>query len=278
MEGTQQNKVKGWTIITGATGSMGSVAVRKMAAEGWPVILACRNIERGRALMNEILKDQPDAILETISLDLASQSSVRDFAKALKGRRISSLFNNAGTMQRHYGLTVDGIEETMAVNYLNLALLTLLLLPEMEDGGRIVNMVSVSSKVVKLDLDWKLRGEKDFHQLWTYARSKYLLLYFSIGLAKHCPNLHVNVSDPGVVNSKMITMDRWYDPLADLFFRPFISSPEKGVQAALNALHSNDSLRYYVGRHSDLIPRRHREHPSVEKVWKMTLEDLKITM
>ena len=35
-------------------------------------------------------------------------------------------------------------------------------------------------------------------------------------------------ADPGVVNTGIITQHRWYDPLADVFFRPFIKSPEKG--------------------------------------------------
>lgn len=29
--------------------------------------------------------------------------------------------------------------------------------------------------------------------------------------------IRVNCCDPGVVNSGMITMHRWYDPLADIF-------------------------------------------------------------
>ena len=49
-------------------------------------------------------------------------------------------------------------------------------------------------------------------------------------------HVKVNCADPGVVNSKMITMHRWFDPIADVLFRPFISSPAQGAKPALKAL------------------------------------------
>ena len=31
-------------------------------------------------------------------------------------------------------------------------------------------------------------------------------------------------------------MHRWYDPLADIFFRPFIKSPARGARPIINAV------------------------------------------
>ena len=53
-------------IVTGASGSMGRIAAKELAQEGVPVILACRNLERGRKLMDEILAAVPDARLELL--------------------------------------------------------------------------------------------------------------------------------------------------------------------------------------------------------------------
>lgn len=263
---------KGWIVITGATGSMGAVAVRQMASEGYPVVMACRNLKKGEALRERILSENPQAVLELVELNLGSQSSVRRFVAGLEGRRIAGLFNNAGVISRGYGKTEDGIEQTFAVNYLNPALLSRLLAPMMEEGGHIVNMVSLTTKLARLDMDWMKLDAKDFTQLGIYSKSKLAFLYFSIELARRNPQLHINVSDPGIVNSNMISMGRWFDPLADIFFRPFISSPEKGVRPALKALHCDDSLRYFVGRRSNRIPRRFLESKMPDSLWNQANE------
>lgn len=237
-------------LITGASGSMGAVTVKAMASEGYPVIMACRNMEKGRGVMDKIKSDLPYAQLELVHLDLRSQASVRSLAASLSGTVLSAIFNNAGVITRRFTLTEDGFEQTMAVNYLNPSLLTRLLVPCFEPGARIVNMVSLTADMGKLAINWNKMGEKQFRQIPTYAMSKRAMLFFSIAFAKRHPEFRVNVSDPGVVNSNMITLDRWFDPLADIFFRPFISSPEKGAAPAIRALHAEDSFRYYVGNKS----------------------------
>ena len=104
-------------IVTGASGSMGRIAAKELAQEGVPVILACRNLERGRKLMDEILAVVPDARLELLQLDLESEAGVRSFVDALQGRPLAGIFNNAGTMCRRYSLAPDGREKTMTVNF-----------------------------------------------------------------------------------------------------------------------------------------------------------------
>lgn len=247
---TPQPSVKGEKviIITGATGSMGKVATREMATEGWTVIMACRNMKKAEATRDEILKAVPDARLELMPLDLSSQRSVREFVDSLGERRIDSLFCNAGYMARRYELSVDGYEKDMATNYLGNKLLLELIIPLMPQEGHIVNMVSLSTKFVSLHKDFLHEDPKKFSQLGTYARSKKALLQYSLQLAKEHPHLYINVADPGIVDSNMITMGRWYDPLADIFFRPFIKSPEHGVAPALRALHSNVTGKYFVGK------------------------------
>jgi len=259
--------MKNPVLITGATGSMGSVAVKAMASEGFPVIMACRNLKKGKEVLDKVRSEVPDSSIELVCLDLASQASVRSLCSQLSGVRLSALFNNAGVISRSYSLTKDGVEQTMAVNYLNPVLLTRLLTSNIEPGGRVVNMVSLTARMGKLDLSWPEMEKKQFRRLPVYASSKRALLYFSIAYARRHPDLRVNVSDPGVVNSNMISMGRWFDPLADIFFRPFISSPEKGVAPAIRALHAEDSLRYYVGKKSDMIDREFLDDGISEALW-----------
>lgn len=238
-----------------------------MVQKGWHVILACRNLEKGRQAMEHVNKKCSSASLELLQLDLSSYDSIRQFADSLRGRKIDALFNNAGIMCRRFSLTDEGIERTFAVNYLGTARLTKHIIPLMPDGGNIVNMVSLTARLGRLNLDWPAYDERHFGQLSTYASSKRALLYYSIALANRHPELHVNVSDPGVVNSNMITMNRWYDSLADLFFRPFIKTPQQGAAPAIGALHATDSLRYFVGKKHKRIASKYVNSPMVDQLW-----------
>lgn len=263
-------------IITGASGSVGEAASRIMAQEGWHVIMACRNMEKGKVVKERIEKELSNSpsfkggsgrVLELQEVEMSSPNSIHAFANRLEGRKIDALFNNAGIMCRHFSRTDEGIERTMAVNYLGTALLTDLILPLMPVGGNIVNMVSLTTRFARLDENWRQWDEHHFGQLSTYGSSKLAVLYHSIALARRHPELHINVSDPGIVNSNMISMDRWYDSLADIFFRPFIKTPEQGARSAINAIHSTESLRYYVGNKSKPIAPRYLNSPLVEQLW-----------
>jgi len=65
-------------------------------------------------------------------------------------------------------------------------------------------------------------------------------------------------------------MHRWFDPLADLFFRPFTKSPAKGAQPALNALAANCSLQLFRGRSHSIIPRRWIQPDLAAWLWQQT--------
>ncbi|MCQ2199875.1 MAG: SDR family NAD(P)-dependent oxidoreductase [Paludibacteraceae bacterium] len=254
-------------IITGASGSIGAAASCVLAQQGWHVIMACRDVNKGEKVKAEILCKCPTASVEVRELEMSSPESIRDFAEGLKGTTVNALFNNAGIKAHKYVETAQGIEQNMAVNYIGAAMLTELIVPLIPAGGSVVNMVSLTVRFAKLDMNWRERKPEEFSQLGFYSTSKLAFLYYSIGLARRCPHLSVNVSDPGIVNSNMITMGHWYDPLADIFFRPFIKTPEQGAEPSLNALNYVGSLQYFVGRKHSPIAGKYVESPLVEQLW-----------
>ena len=258
------------TIVTGASGAMGEAAVRALARDGRSVVMACRNLEKAEAVRSRILADLPGADISIGRLDLSSLDSVRAFTDSLGQEQVSALFNNAGVISRGYSLTGDGLENTFAVNYFGPFLLTRLLLPLMDPEASIVNMVSLTCRYVSVT-EKSLRPSADeFSQLGTYARSKLALLRFSRELARRNPGLHINLADPGIVNSNMIDLGHWFDPLADFLFRPFCKSPERGVQPALSALASDARNRYFVGRKSMDIPARFDDPDLDLRIWEET--------
>ena len=263
-------------VITGASGSIGSEVVKALAFQGKPVVMACRNLEKGETVRERILQAVPDAVLELMEVDMASLASVCRFADALKERwtALGGLFNNAGTMNRRYCLTDDGFENTLQVNYLAPYLLTRKLQTLLNEGGHLVNMVSLTRYIAKVDRKLFERGEKDFRQLGAYSDSKLALLLFTIAFAKRV-GFPVNMADPGVVNSNMIHMDRWFDPLADCLFRPFCKTPKQGAVPAVNALNSEAHLFFHRGHKAFALPESYQDHPDLEWLWEETERRLK---
>ncbi|MCQ2184752.1 MAG: SDR family NAD(P)-dependent oxidoreductase [Bacteroidales bacterium] len=265
---------KACIIVTGASGSMGSAAVRSLATAGERVIMACRNPRKGESVRQSILAEVPGADIELRILDLSSLSSVREFAASMQGIPVKSLFNNAGIINRDFSITADGLEATTATNYVGPYLLTRLLIPQMVSGAHIVNMVSVTTKVSYIGEDFLVPDEKSFSQLGTYGKTKYALSLFTIALARRYPELYINMSDPGVVNSNMISMHRWFDPIADVFFRPFCKTPEQGVAPALRALEATDHLKYFVGKRTRDVSDRLLDDQTVDILWNSTADFL----
>lgn len=242
-------------LITGASGSMGSAAVESLSAEGWSVIMACRNLGKGSSVRDSVLERNPGADIALMHLDLESFDSVRRLASDLEGRRIDVLFNNAGTISRSWGLTADGLEHTWQVNSKGPSLLMELLAPNL---GKVVSMVSLTCSLVSTGQDYNGDSREEFSQLGTYARAKLGLLLSTLDFGRRT-GIPVSLADPGVVNSNMISMGRWFDPLADILFRPLCSSPEKGVAPALRAIRSDEAGLYYVGRKARPIPKKFTE-------------------
>lgn len=263
--------IPGSIIVTGASGSMGKAAVKALAAGGHSVIMACRNLDKGQAARREILAQVPGAALQVLPLDLGSMSSIRDFAASVAGSAPAGLLNNAGTMPAHFSLTEDGLEQTVAVNYVGPYLLTRLLLESLAPDARIVNVISLTCKYAKIDENLLQKGPDDFHQLRTYASSKLALMLFSIELARRTSH-RVNMSDPGIVASDMIDLGRWFDPLADVFFKPLCKRPEKGAAPALAALESNQTMKVFKRDKCLEVQERFLENPLAGLLWEKTAE------
>lgn len=229
-------------VITGADGGMGTEITRAVARAGYRVVMACYNPAKAEVRRRMLVEETGNAGIEVRGIDLASLESVAAFANRLleQGERISLLMNNAGTMETGLHITNDGLERTVSVNYVGPYLLTRKLLPLMGEGSRVVNMVSCTYAIGKLDFpDFFLRGKKGaFWRIPIYSNTKLALTLFTIDLARRVKDrgIVVNAADPGIVSTDIITMHMWFDPLTDILFRPFIRTPRKGAATAISLL------------------------------------------
>ncbi|XP_043708295.1 short-chain dehydrogenase TIC 32, chloroplastic-like isoform X2 [Telopea speciosissima] len=172
-------------IVTGATSGIGKETARVLAVRGAKVIIPSRNLESGLKVKEVLLKEQPNAKLEVMEMDLASIKSVTSFARSFNSshRHLNILVNNAAIMGCPFQLSVDGVELQFATNHLGHFLLTKLLLDKLKATskstgieGRIVNVSSSahrypnsSSNLIGLD---KINDISMYKPFDAYGRSK----------------------------------------------------------------------------------------------------------
>ena len=142
--------------------------------------------------------------------------------------------------------------------------------------ARIINTSSVTCKMGEVgDRFFKLDPEH-YRRFKAYPNSKLAILMFTTELARRVQGraITVNAVDPGVVNTGMITMHKWYDPLADIFFRPFIKSPERGAMTAILLATSdqyvNISGGFFRNKHQVGLPEVALDVEACQNLWLQT--------
>ena len=133
-------------IITGGNSGLGFETARKVAKNAeYRLILACRSPEKGEQAREKIVSETGNDKVAVMQLDVSSLASVRAFSDEIiaAGESVDVLLNNAGiSPMGNSGLTEEGFELVFATNYLGHFLLTQLLLPQMAEDGRIINIAS----------------------------------------------------------------------------------------------------------------------------------------
>lgn len=272
-------------LITGADGGMGTEITREVAAAGYRVVMLCYTRKKGEECRRQIAAQTGNEDLEVHPVDLSSMQAIADLCRQLRRDlpSIELLMNNAGTMCTRFEQTAEGFERTVAVNYLAPFLLSNLLLPLMHRGSRIVNMVSCTYRIGKVGNRFFSHGRqaKTFWRIPVYSNTKYALWMFTFELARRLQSegISVNAADPGIVSTNIIRMHLWFDPLTDMFFRPFIRTPRQGADTAIHLLLDADKAgtsgkMFASNRVRSLLPPFEDARQS-EELWNLTVEKLK---
>ncbi len=213
-------------IITGGNTGLGYQCALNIAASDndWHIVIACRNHEKGIEAVNSLKRATGNTNISTMEIDLASLSSVRDFAESFAMAGLPPLHAvvcNAG-LQIINGteFTTDGFEMTFGVNHLGHFLLVNLLLKVMCEPGRIVFVSSGThdpDKVTGMPApvylnacelaypDTDLSEESNSHAgRRRYSTSKLCNIYCTYEFAERIQketgkNITVNAFDPGLM-------------------------------------------------------------------------------
>jgi NAD(P)-dependent dehydrogenase (short-subunit alcohol dehydrogenase family) len=198
-------------VVTGANGGLGLETARQLAAKGAHVVMAVRNEEKAAAAVEEIRASAPDAALELVALDLASQASVRAAAEQILAahKSIDLLINNAGVMGIPEAKTVDGFEMQLGVDHLGHWSLTALLLPALlrTPGARIVTVTSTAHHMGRAVDPANPHLEGRYGPWRAYGQAKLANFHFGLGLARELEKAGARaaslIAHPGLSNTDL---------------------------------------------------------------------------
>ena len=198
-------------VVTGANGGLGLETVRQLAAKGAHVVMAVRNQKKAAAAVDEIRASVPDAALELIALDLASQASVRAAAEQIMAahKSIDLLINNAGVMGIAEAKTVDGFEMQLGVDHLGHWSLTALLLPALlrTPGARIVTVTSTAHHMGRAISPANPHLHGRYRPWRAYGQAKLANFHFGLGLQRELENAGAStaslIAHPGLSNTDL---------------------------------------------------------------------------
>jgi NAD(P)-dependent dehydrogenase (short-subunit alcohol dehydrogenase family) len=234
-------------IVTGGNSGMGKATVAALADQGYTVILLCRNEKRGETALQELKSNDENRDIRLMQCDLGSMADIRRFAEGYVQifAKVDVLVNNAGVISLDRRETQDNLEEQFGVNHIGHFLLTLLLLPCMNSGSRIVVVASGAHKVGKIHFD-DYNLKKGFHVVKAYGQSKLANILFARELAERVKHLGITVNccHPGAVATSMgVDRDTGFGKSITRLLKPIFLTPEEGAKTAIYLATSNDVIK-----------------------------------
>ena len=268
-------------LITGATNGIGKAAAIKFAESAKLIAFTYRNEELAEDLKNEMQKINPNLSINSFFCDFSVQDSIRECANKIKNdlKAIDLLINNEGVVNTEYSETIDGIENTFAVNHLGYFLFTNLLLDlvKKESESRIINVSSAAHHFVK-GMQWDdINYKDDFKMgLKAYGQSKLGNILFTKQLAKRLQKdgVTVNAIHPGGVNTSLGNQNNsLLGRVLKIILKPFFRSPLKGANTIIY-LAEIDGLSitgaYWVDGRVAKTSHYSKNEAEAEKLWRLS--------
>jgi len=268
--------------VTGANSGLGKATALGAARLGAEARMLCRNVDRGKAARDEILREVPGAALHVDRCDVSDLGSLTDFAADLSREvpRLRALVHNAGVLPPERTETADGHELTLATHVLGPHLLTDALRgPLSADGeGRVVFVVSGGMYTQALDTtDLEYRHGR-YSGTIAYARTKRMAVHLAEEWARHLAGegVAVHSTHPGWAATPGLTEAL---PGFTRLLRPLLRTPESGADTTVWLLaaregHSTSGMFWH-----DRAPRptSHITHsaPSTDEVsrlWELVVD------
>jgi len=275
-------------LITGANSGIGKETTRALLASNYQVLMVCRNEQRAKPVYQEFIQQFPHAKLSYVLADLSDMSQIRRAAEMITDQveKIDLLINNAGVMLTQRKETVDGFEQTFAVNHFAYFLLTSKLLPLLRKAGsveryaRIINVASRAHKRVSLNLKDPMFRQGRYLGWPVYCHSKLANVLYTRELSRRLQGQYITVNclHPGMVNTGFTRNFKGIiGRIAKLFFSTQLT-PKEGAKTtiflALDHSVEGKSGGYYSECRSIASSKEGANLEKALRLWKYTEDQL----
>ena len=269
-------------LITGATSGIGRSTAIALSSMGARVTFIARNKDKAEVLLKELNCNTENKAAYIIA-DLSSQDEVKSAAKEYLNMNISLdiLINNAGLINLKRRETVDGFEETFAVNHLAYFSLTNILIDKIKESksARIINISSGAHQFVsRMNFD-DLQSEKNYKPFKVYSYSKLANILFTRKLSEVLKNdnITVNCLHPGVVATGFASQnDSKIQKLLFKLSKPFMRSSNKGAETSIYLSSSDEvsdvSGKYFYNSKISKISSGASSKEDAEKLWEISMK------
>jgi len=193
-------------LITGANSGIGYATSLELALQGCTVVMVCRSQHRGYIAQQKIIRTTDNSAIHLLIADLSSQRAIHELIADIQSQfpTLSILINNVGAIFRQRTLTIDGLEQTFALNHIAYFMLANGLLETLQANmpARILNVGSFAAQGGKINFD-DLQGQVAYHRVTAYQQSKLANLLFTTELARRLNDSQVTINcyNPGNVRT-----------------------------------------------------------------------------
>lgn len=180
-------------LVTGAAQGIGRAISLRLARDGFALALADRNADGLENVANEIKRDGGAALM--LTADLTNLKEIEHVvARASEWGSLNVLVNNAGRVIIHpfFDVTEAEWDAILTLDLKTVFFAMQFAAKHMTDGGRIVNLSSISG-----------RGGRADQAAYAAAKAGVISLTRTAALALAPHNITVNAICPGVVNTPM---------------------------------------------------------------------------
>jgi len=195
-------------VVTGANSGIGWAVALELAHHGAKVVLACRNVTKGKQAAARIVVRHPEADVSVDELNLSSMDSVREFGEKWAGP-LDLLVNNAAVMAPpKRAFTQNGFELQFGTNHLGHFAFTGLLLDRVlaAPGSRVVTVSSVGHRFARQGIRFDdLQSDRDYSRVGAYGQAKLANLLFTYELQRRLAGTQTiaTAAHPGGSNTEL---------------------------------------------------------------------------
>jgi len=291
-------------MVTGATAGIGEMTARELARRGAIVVVVGRNAERCQRTVAAIQRDTHNPAVEFLCANLSSQMEIRRLAQQFLDRykSLDVLVNNVGALFTLRKESVDGIEMTLALNYVGVFLLTQLLLDALKAASpaRIINVGSEAHEDVShfdfADPQFAKRGFGAYPRTecgnilyalampWAhpafqqYSRTKLATLLFTHELSRRLvgTGVTVNALHPGLVATQFSNGNGVYGWLMRRFMKLRGISVDEGSATSIYLATAPEIERvsgaYFVKQQMVATSAAAQDEAAAARLWQLSEE------